>query len=103
MRPCKWSLTSWTISQKVRRLRAVGARQLGFANLQKARIWAGPQFVSLSTKGAAFEFFRSRCFHCHVLVLLRKKLWDRPSAGINRHAIRNERVRQERSSESILT
>src|ERR1035438_5416311 len=29
--------------------------------------------------------------------------WDRPCAGINRHAIGNERVLQERSSESILT
>src|SRR5437879_6566421 len=29
--------------------------------------------------------------------------WGRRSAGINRHAIRNERVQQERSSESILT
>ena len=28
--------------------------------------------------------------------------WDRPSAGINRHAIGNERILQERSSESIL-
>ena len=29
--------------------------------------------------------------------------WDGRCAGINRHAIRNERVLQERSSESILT
>src|ERR1019366_5532782 len=29
--------------------------------------------------------------------------WDRRCAGINRHAIGNERVLQERSSESILT